>query len=262
MDDHELFDKAEDLYAEEKFQEAMIHFQQIKDPEYQNDCRNYMGCCYLNLGQFEEALNCFTNLAQQEPGWERPIFNIGRVYLAMGNLEKAKHYFERAKQINLTSPEVYYYLGVYYQKISDLNLEQAITNYQTSLDYDEMQSEAHLNLGCCLDQNGCKKRARQEFDRAIELDPTNYLAFFNRGLMYDAEKDYQNALECYLKVVQLQPTDGESYKRIIRCYYRMHDLANAEKWNNELLHLPNVDPEDLEQAKQFCRMVLKKEPLE
>lgn len=262
MDSYEMFNKAEDLYAEEKFQEALIYFLQIKDPDLQNDCQNYIGCCYLNLGRFEEALDCLTKLANQETDWETPIINIGRVYLEMGNYKKAKKYFKHAKKIKPDSADVYYYLGVYHQKISDIHLSKAIQNYQISLEYDNTQPEAHMDLGICLKQAGYRTRAKEEFDAAVQLDSIYYKAIHNQGLMYDTERDYQNALECYLKVVQLHPTDSECYMRIVRCYYKLHDLANAEKWNNELLHLPNANPEDIEQAKRFCRMVLKKEPSE
>lgn len=145
----DFYSLGEELYIKGNYLEAYNDFQK----GYQlgintNDCLNYMGCCQMELGNLFEALKIFDCLIEKT-AWERPLFNKGRVYLKMGEMDKALAYFKKAERENPENPDVYYYLGVYYEKIKDYGTAQKY--YQRSLELDPDQPETQLNLGVmCL----------------------------------------------------------------------------------------------------------------
>jgi len=51
-------------------------------------------------------------------------------------------------------------------------------------------AESHYNRGFDYDESGEYRRAIQEYDRAIELDPNYADAYVNRGVTYDNLGNY------------------------------------------------------------------------
>jgi len=86
---------------------------------FANDCLNYIGCCYLMLEDFDSAFEVFERLIKLAPDWERPVFNLGRVYLQSGRLKEALECFNKAAGLNPYNEDSYFYLGIYYYKIGD-----------------------------------------------------------------------------------------------------------------------------------------------
>ncbi|WP_261302911.1 tetratricopeptide repeat protein [Paenibacillus andongensis] len=92
-----LYNQGDDLYAEGKYREAYGYFLQSYTINVDvTDSMNYLGCCELTLGNYEAALDWFNRLSKLEPTWERPITNIGRVYLMQGRFTEAYDQFKKA----------------------------------------------------------------------------------------------------------------------------------------------------------------------
>ncbi|OPZ90986.1 MAG: TPR repeat-containing protein YrrB [candidate division TA06 bacterium ADurb.Bin417] len=63
---------------------------------------------------------------------------------------------------------------------------------------------AHLNLGQA-------DRAVEYLDRAIELDPSHYYAYCNRGLAYNRLERYDLALADFERTLELKPNFADAY---------------------------------------------------
>ena len=64
---------------------------------------------------------------------------------------------------------------------------------------------AHINLATGLIAQGKSDQALGEYDRAIELDPINALARFNRGLTLLEAMRIDEAREDWQKYLELEP---------------------------------------------------------
>lgn len=116
-----LYDIGDQLYFEGRYQEAADIFRECIDKQLElNSSINYLGCCELQLGNFEQALGWFDEVIGRAPHWERPHINKSRVLIKQGNLIEAKKCLDDALQINSEHEDVYYYLGIYYEKCDDL----------------------------------------------------------------------------------------------------------------------------------------------
>jgi len=128
---------------------------------------------------------------------------------------------------------------------------------------EEKEIRKHLRTGHTLYRKKIYRTALQEFDKAIELDPNNYRAYFWRGRvnikvkrLKEAAVDFQMAIKLkpdyaeaydnlgwlhmqleeydqsinYLsKSLELKPNDGWAYYTRGRCYFQKGDLQKALK---------------------------------
>jgi len=65
------------------------------------------------------------------------------------------------------------------------------------------------------------------FDEAIDLDPTDARAYYNRGQAYVGKGEYEMAILDYTEVVRLDPTDGQAYNNRGAAYSRKGDYDRA-----------------------------------
>ncbi|MCB8818803.1 tetratricopeptide repeat protein [Desulfosporosinus shakirovi] len=252
MTSEKYYEKAEIYYINRQYEKALSCFKKSYDLKKTNDCLNYIGCCYLELNNYISAINIFSKLNKNSPGWERPIFNLGRVYLKTENFKKALSYFQKAIFLNPDNSDTYYYLGVYYDKIEEY--ERAKTYYEKSLVIDNKQSETHLNLGMCYFRLNDYENALKEFNLAYDYDNNCTDAIKNQGLVFLSMKDYNDALEKFLFMSEVEPDDIENMLDIAFCYYRINNLENAHEWINRIM---KIDANN-EEANKLLKAIIRR----
>lgn len=228
-----LFQKAEDFYANGNYETALELFTQFSRAEESEECLNYIGCCALVLGNYQEAISRFEALIAQDPNWVRPVFNLGRAYLALGENQKALQYFKRAERMNSFHVDALYYLGVYYDSMRDY--QTAKKYYKRSLRIQFVQSECHQNLGVCYLTDGAYAAALEEFTIAYEQDPANLEALYCQALALMYSGRYQEALVRLLSLTEHRPDNVSYMKDIVHCCCKIRDVKRAMHWNGELL---------------------------
>jgi len=244
----EIYRSAENYYISGDYIVALGLFQKALTLTQSNDCLNYIGCCYIELMDFDSANEIFKKLIESNPDWERPILNMGRIKLKSGRLIEALKYFKKAVKINPNNEDVYYYLGVYYFKLGDFEIAKSY--YNKSLSLNDKQSETHLNLGMCYFRLGVYEKALREFELAYKFDTTCIDAVYNRGLVYIAMGKYIEALNFLIEVSKKESDDIEIMLDISHCYYKLKDLESSLAWVTKVI---SIDSEN-----KMANKVLKK----
>ena len=71
--------------------------------------------------------------------------------------------------------------------------------------------------------------ALQNYDKAIELEPQNSLAYVNRAIFYEALEEYGKALDDYNKALELDPKNKEALQSRGDLYSKLKDPSKAAK---------------------------------
>ena len=95
-----------------------------------------------------------------------------------------------------------------------------------------MQSRALNQLGLLVSDinkldHDLQERAIQHFQRAAQLDPTNYVAYYNWGLAAEGQGRWDAALTQFLRVLELHPTFASAILSVGNIMFRKHQLAEA-----------------------------------
>jgi len=142
------------------------------------------------------------------------------LYAAKQDFKKARDYYQKAVDLDSTDINSLYALVQLYSKDnqndSSLALMQRISRLAPP------NSQTHQQVGeyyLRLNQPG---QAIAEFQRAIELDSSNYQAYAGIGLAYEAQKDFKNALKVYLLLQTQSASNPLLSQKIIGLYYGLN----------------------------------------
>jgi len=254
---YNTYEKAEEFYMDGKYDEALKLFTILNKGIESNDCINYMGCCNIYLKNYQKAEKSFKYLIKKAPDWERPIFNLGRIYLKLGKMKEALSCFEKAVSINPKSGDAYFYMAYYYSEIG--NNKKAINYYKKSLKFDYNDAVTHQNIGLCYVAEELYDIALIECDISLNLKFNND-TLFNKGICYFNMKEYEKSLNVFLGLYKFQQDDIQIMIIIFRCYCYLSDLMNMKKWNNKILKL-QPDNERALKIKERIKQDLKKEKI-
>ena len=85
-----------------------------------------------------------------------------------------------------------------------------IEDYDRAIQLNPGDAKAHYNRGVAY--NGLKqyRRAIADFHRVIELGPGDAKAHYNRGVAYNGLKQYRRAITDFDRAVELDPGDTQA----------------------------------------------------
>lgn len=120
---------------------------------------------------------------------------------------------ERRADKARTKAERESYQNPFYLKYLNPNsrLDQLIYSRIESLRANPTDPVAHNELGALLFQRDFPKDAREEFEKALELDEKFYPAWFNIGLIHLSDQHLRSAERAFKKAVKLKPGYGEAH---------------------------------------------------
>ena len=214
-----LIEKAKKEENENNLEVALTYYEMaLSDPACPFDIRSDMGVVYNKLRNFNEGLNCFNNVLNMDENHVDSLFGKGISCLGLNKWDDALDSFLKAKEIDDTNANFYYYISIilqsdyddkaceYYSKFIELDNEefkQIRSDYNFGLIFQDAElklaNNKKLNLHDFTD-------ALKSFDlKEDEID--NYL----KTLPYD---------ELISKINELNDLHHEeNEKRIIRSQY-------------------------------------------
>lgn len=103
-----------------------------------------------------------------------------------------------------------------------------MSDYDTAIDLDPQNFLAHYNRGLLRMQLGDDNRAITDFDFVIRMEPDNVLAIFNRAILLDKTGNLRAAIRDYTRMIEQFPNFWTGLSRRANCYRRLGLTAKAE----------------------------------
>ena len=199
---------------------------------------------------------------------------LAKSYMGERNFGKAEAEFEKARQGNPHDPAIYLAMGL--AEIGLRNPHDAETNFKSALALDKTRTESYQDLANLYLGTDRPKEAEQVLEQGIQNNPDNSQLQFALADFYSRTGDLPQAkrvtddLGAQAKNPQQmlsalgdfwtahgQPgLAADEYKaslsvqgsaitkkKLVNAYITLGDVAEAEKWNNEILQ---ADPHDHE----------------
>jgi tetratricopeptide (TPR) repeat protein len=131
-------------------------------------------------------------------------------HTALGYFFQVRHdpiaisYYRNALELTPNDKLLNYNLGMLYQDLGEL--EMAKEQYQNLITIDPNSYPAYNNLGyIAFYYEDNYQEAVRYYRKAIEIAPSYFQAWYNRGLAYEYLEDWQNAREDYLQCLSINP---------------------------------------------------------
>jgi len=145
-----------------------------------------------------------------------------------------------------TDPDARYVLGLCY----DLNgrYEDAIEEYEKVLEVSPGHAAASFRLGYIHALRGDPELARQHYEAITYGTPEYVNALINLGVLYEDQREFEKAIECYRRVLRLEPNNQRA-RLYLKDAYASLDMVFDEDRERELerrQRLMNVPLDDFE----------------
>ena len=131
------------------------------------------------------------------------------------DLEMAKYTLQRLLKIK-KEPDSYFNLAYCYHL--ENNLHAALENYNKALELDPNDFNALNNIGIILKDLMQLDDAAKSLLLSLKINPENPIALNNLGITFDLKGDFEAAIELFSKAVELNQNYAEAYLNLANSY--------------------------------------------
>jgi tetratricopeptide (TPR) repeat protein len=178
-----------------------------EEGERADDPRRSEAARLLQAGSHDEAAERYEALLERSPEDLELILGLASALIPLGRFETAEKELKRAQRIAPRRPEVYYLMGLTYQRRGNYNA--TVESMRRVVELDDAHGSAYQVLGEALNQLARPNEALEALERAVALSPENGRAYYGMGIAYDRLAKPERAAEMYRKAREVGDEEGE-----------------------------------------------------
>lgn len=161
------------------------------------------GMNYKEMGKEKEAISGFRTAIEQNPDYYDAYMQLGLLFDEKKD-KLAPQYYTSAIRVQEKNPEAWYARAMHYQTTNDL--EKAKSDYHSILAFDSTYFNAWYNLGFLCYEAEKKDSAYHFFDKAIKADYKQPKGYYMRGLCMEQQNKIEQAKADYQQALKLDPS--------------------------------------------------------
>jgi len=184
----------------------------------------------------EQRVEAYKNIVERNPDDFDANFNLGLLYAARGDIEKAEKHLERASAAKPDDLDSLRFRGHALARLG--KQEEALGTYQSALKLAADDANLLFNIAYVEQALDRQDEAVKHYKQAIAANPDDPKVSFNLGLIYSKQSKLDKALECFAAAVKLRAEDPSIHMAVARtCHskklYReaVEHLLQARKKN-------------------------------
>lgn len=165
----EELQKGNELYNQEKYEEAIQSYQAIiaKVPEVYILYRN-IGNCYFQMENYEKAEEYYLKVLEKEPGDTESILGVGNTYANRGQKEKAMEWYNKIEFEKISDAMVLYNIGSDFY--TQGQHQEALKYYRKAVELKNDFQDALYQLGLVNLTLGNNQEAINVFQEYLKYD--------------------------------------------------------------------------------------------
>ena len=283
FEDYEVVIKNFLFKAEKSFQEVLKI-----NPGHINSYLN-LGSCYVELGKFNKASECFKNVIKLDSKENRAYYELSKLNYSYENFDKSLNYLKKIdeNQIKLNFEYCVLY-GDIFDKLK--KHEEAIKYYDNAININDNVGYVHrykavsfLKLADQLEDKNFEKdivkklrlESVKNYYQAIKVDPDQQIAYRMLGWVLEDLELYEEAIKILEKCIELYPHYKQAYSTLMIAYKNNDQKEKSLEFFKEKIfpmidknfHSPlysaalsNLNLERFDEAIEMSKLKLKYDP--
>ena len=209
----ELYYQRSVVYFNEKnFEKAIQDIDQAIVFNKQNPLYYYFrGNVLYAMNQSLKATEAYEYAIRLKPDYIEAELKISELYLIVKEHTKSIYYLNTITSKDPTNANAHFFKGMNFKEMKDT--AKAIHEFQTAYENEKNFYDAAIQLGLIYSAKN-NKLAEEYFTAAIKMQPRNEEAYFARGVFYQNNKKYTEALMDYRKVIAFNPSRFDAYYNV------------------------------------------------
>ena len=175
----------------------------LKIDQYNSKAYFMKGMNYKELKDTAKAISSMQTAVEQDQTFYNAYIQLG-ILNAAQKKNIAIDYYKNALRVQPNSTEALYNLGKFYQDMKDY--ENALACYKAVVKIDPKNKFAYFNMGAMeLDKKSLSTISLTYFTNAINIDPKYTDAYYGRGVCYQRMDEKKKAIEDFQYCLTLDP---------------------------------------------------------
>ncbi len=207
--------------------EGEAEFAQVLKIEPGNKVANLnLGTLYLNKKQYELAVRCFQSARVEESQDAVSLLELAEAYYGAGKNPAARRAALRVAETAGSDPRIHFTLGLLLAEHGEYAM--AAGQFE-AIPPPERDAAADLNLGAAYSQLGHFEQARQAYQDALRLDPSNPDAYLRLGLDAAAQGNHAASLDWLGEAHNKRPERTDIACALARALIRAGNYERAQQ---------------------------------
>ncbi len=205
------------------------------------EARLRLGEVYSRLEDYELAIAQLKRVTTLRPDWSRGWEVLSKVYYhKLNQYDNATEPLRKWSELEPENVEAQLTLGwtMFFQK----EYSEAEAYFQRCLELDE-DNGCYRGLVAVYRSLGKWQEALSHLEYLSEKNPSDATVFLSLGDTLYNLKDYNAAVENYLKTIELDKTNVQAYQGLAKCYVATEDYLKAKNAYEQLVTLIPNDPQ-------------------
>ena len=217
------------------YQAAIVVLQQaVQRPSPSQVAYRYLGRCYLQVGQYEQARETARAGLALAPNDPELYDLLGAIEMTRAfaearysDTDAALRAFQQTIKLDSQRATTHYNLGLVYSYRDSAHLAERA--YLAALQVDSTLAPAHKKLGLYYRRQGALDQALSHLQRAVQYAPKDAEAHFHRGLLLRAQGHYDQAVGALERAAELNPYSPQVHFNLSQLYLRTGQREQGEK---------------------------------
>jgi tetratricopeptide (TPR) repeat protein len=177
----------------------------------------------------KESAQWYEKAIQIKPDYGEAIVKLADLYFLVKEHQKSINLLNEFRKVNPGEAYIYHMLGLNYKELGDTG--RAIYHFQTAIENDPKDYESTLYVANLY--AGKKKLiANEYFLAALKIKPKGIDALFGRAVFNQQLRNYKSALMDYRKIIDLDPQNYLAYYNVGYINYDNGFMDEAlRNWN-------------------------------
>ena len=203
---------------------------------------------FQSEGKYNEAISQYVKAIELNPNDTKLHYNIGTAFQANNDFEHAEKAYKKSLELDPNNEKAKTALDLLGKQASDKkvkelsaravelqnsnNFQEAITTYLAALSIDPHDPFLYYNLGTAYQAAGDLTNAQIQYQKAIDLDPSNQTyvnavkllkanladPLIQSAVSKQSANDFSGAISDYSKALELVPDDAQTYFNLGTAY--------------------------------------------
>ena len=183
----------------------------LKNDPYNELSRTHLAFCFWKKDRIEDAIKIMNYVMQLNKGFFSYYFELINRSLNQQRYEAALKLLLNAYAINDSNPIIDTLLGRTYCIMG--NLDKAKLFYDKSISIDANNADTYYDIGFCLFNNKLTTQSRTNFLKAFELNPKYADAYFFIAMTYEIEGKSVQAKSYYQQFISISSSENPLFSQ-------------------------------------------------
>ena len=188
---------------------------------------NISGVCYKAIGQLDVAVEYFEKALAIKPDYTEVNYNLGLTHQELGQLDAAVESYKKALAVNPNYAEAHNNLGVTLKELGQL--DSAVECYEKAITTQPDYAEAHNNLGLAFYELDQVDAAVESYKKALAIKPDYAEVNYNLGNALNDLGQVDDAVKSYEKALAIKPDYAEAHNNLGNVFKDLGQLDDAIK---------------------------------